>query len=69
VKRNGFIKELVSKGCYMRRHGMKHDIYVNPKNSRKAPVLRHREIRNSLCKLIKETTRNKIKGGIYEKII
>ena len=48
---------------------MKHDIYVNPKNSRKAPVLRHREIRNSLCKLIKETTRNKIKGEIYEKII
>jgi len=36
VKRKEFIKELVEAGCYLKRHGSKHDIYVNPKSGRMA---------------------------------
>jgi len=53
VKRRDLIRELVGEGCYLRRHGKKHDIYINPKNSKKAPVPRHPEIRESLCELIR----------------
>ncbi len=54
MKRKEFIKELVEAGCYLKRHGSKHDIYVNPKNGRKAPVPRHGEIKNTLCELIRK---------------
>jgi len=54
VKRNAFIKELVKKGCYLRRHGMKHDIYANPVTGRKSPVPRHMEIKDSLCRMIRK---------------
>ncbi|RKY40189.1 MAG: addiction module toxin, HicA family [Candidatus Omnitrophota bacterium] len=54
MKRKEFIKELVKAGCYLKRHGSKHDIYINPKNGRKAPVPRHAEIKNTLVKLIKK---------------
>ncbi|MCK4353608.1 type II toxin-antitoxin system HicA family toxin [candidate division WOR-3 bacterium] len=53
MKRVAFIKELVRAGCYLRRHGKKHDIYANSVTGRKAPVPRHSEIKESLCKLIK----------------
>jgi len=52
VKRGNFIKELVNAGCYLKRHCKKHDIYANPNNNRQAPVPRHPEIKESLCKLI-----------------
>jgi mRNA interferase HicA len=54
VKRRDFIRELVDDGCYLKRHGSKHDIYVNSKNGRKAPVPRHSDIKRSLCELIKK---------------
>lgn len=54
MKRRDFIRELVRAGCYLERHGKKHDLYVNPHNGRKAPVPRHTEIKNSLCDLIRE---------------
>ncbi|TET82778.1 addiction module toxin, HicA family [candidate division TA06 bacterium] len=41
MKRYALIRELVDAGCYMKRRGKKRDIYVNPKNGRKAPVPRH----------------------------
>ena len=37
----------------MLRHGVRHDIYENPAKGRKAPVPRHSEIKNSLCRLIR----------------
>jgi predicted RNA binding protein YcfA (HicA-like mRNA interferase family) len=43
---------LANNGCYLKRHGSNHDIFVNPRNGRKAPVPRHPEIKDSLCKLI-----------------
>jgi predicted RNA binding protein YcfA (HicA-like mRNA interferase family) len=54
VNRSTFIRELNDEGCYLHRHGKKHDIYANPKNEKKAPVPRHTEIKDSLCKLIKK---------------
>jgi len=54
VKRNALIKDLVKSGCYLKRHGSRHDIYANPKNGKQAPVPRHSEIRESLVRLIKK---------------
>lgn len=54
MKRKGFIRELVKAGCYIKRHGANHDIYMNPRTGRKAPVPRHTEIKESLCKLIRK---------------
>ena len=53
MKRNTLIRKLVDEGCYLKRHGKKHDIYVNPKNGRKTPIPRHSELKESLCELIK----------------
>jgi predicted RNA binding protein YcfA (HicA-like mRNA interferase family) len=54
VKRTEFIKELAAAGCFLKRHGKKHDIYVNPTNGTRSPVPRHKEIKNSLCELIRK---------------
>ena len=54
MKRRAFIRELTKAGCYLKRRGKKHDIYVNPKTGRKAPVPRHTEIKDSLCELIRK---------------
>ncbi|MDZ7291081.1 MAG: type II toxin-antitoxin system HicA family toxin [candidate division KSB1 bacterium] len=48
------MQELVHSGCYLKRHGRKHDIYANPKKGRNAPVPRHAEIEDSLCELIRK---------------
>jgi mRNA interferase HicA len=32
VKRGKLIRALVAAGCYLKRHGKKHDICVNPNN-------------------------------------
>jgi len=53
MKREEFIRELTQAGCVLHRHGGKHDIYRNPANGRRAPVPRHREIGDSLCRLIR----------------
>ena len=52
MKRENFIRELIQSGCYLKRHGSRHDIYANPKNGTQAPIPRHSEIKESLCKLI-----------------
>ena len=54
MKRGNFIRELVDAGCYLARHGKKHDIYVNPKTGKKSPVPRHAEIKEGLCELIRK---------------
>jgi hypothetical protein len=53
LNRQRFIRELVDKGCYLKRHGKKHDIFANPSKGRIAPVPRHSEIKESLCELIR----------------
>ncbi|HEX9732846.1 MAG TPA: type II toxin-antitoxin system HicA family toxin [Thermoanaerobaculia bacterium] len=54
MKRQAFIRELTAAGCYLKRHGKKHDVYANPSNGKTAPVPRHTEIRDSLCDLIRK---------------
>jgi predicted RNA binding protein YcfA (HicA-like mRNA interferase family) len=54
MKRQEFIRELERAGCILHRHGSRHDIYRNPANEKKAPVPRHRELRDSLCRLIRK---------------
>lgn len=54
MKRRALIKELTAGGCILVRHGKKHDVYRNPRTGHKAPVPRHREIADSLCKLIRK---------------
>ena len=52
MKRSKLIKRLVKAGCYLKRHGSRHDIYMNPRNGRHAPIPRHNEIKESLAKMI-----------------
>jgi len=47
------MRELVQEGCQLKRRGRRHDIYLNPRNGRQAPVPRHVEIKDSLCQLIR----------------
>ncbi len=54
MKRHDLIRELIDAGCYLKRHGKKHDIYSNLKNGKSAPVSRHTEIKESLCTLIRK---------------
>ena len=52
MNRGSLIQRLVKAGCYLKRHGHRHDIYVNPANGRQAPIPRHREIKDSLVNLV-----------------
>jgi hypothetical protein len=54
VKRTEFVREMISAGCFLRRHGNNHDIYMNPQNGKKAPVPRHNELKETLCDLIRK---------------
>jgi hypothetical protein len=54
MKTGNFIRELIEAGCYLKRHGKKHDIYPNPKTGAQAPAPRHPEIQETLCNLIRK---------------
>ncbi|MFN7942047.1 MAG: type II toxin-antitoxin system HicA family toxin [Thermoanaerobaculia bacterium] len=54
MKRTAFLRELAQKGCVLHRHGGRHDLFRNPRNGRKAPVPRHPEVKDSLCRLIRK---------------
>jgi predicted RNA binding protein YcfA (HicA-like mRNA interferase family) len=50
---------LEQSGCYLIRHGAKHDIYHNPSNGKSEPVPRHKEINERLAKkIIKSLTQD-----------
>ena len=53
MNRSEFVRELTQGGCRLLRHGARHDIYENAANGQRAPVPRHAEIRDSLCRLIR----------------
>jgi mRNA interferase HicA len=53
LKRNDLIKELTKAGCFLKRHGSRHDIYENSNNGKIAPIPRHNDIKETLCRLIK----------------
>ena len=54
MKIAAFLRELAQKGCVLHRHGGRHDLWLNPRNGRKAPVPRHNDIKESLCRLIRK---------------
>jgi mRNA interferase HicA len=53
LKRRELIRQLERAGCTLRRSSGGHDIYFNPRTGRSAPVPRHAEIPDSLCRLIR----------------
>ncbi len=52
MKRRDLIRKLKKSGCQLDRHGVQHDLYLNPANGKKAPFPRHSEISESLCRVI-----------------
>ena len=54
MKRKRLVQDLEAAGCVFLRHGANHDLFMNPKNGRKAPVPRHREVKDTLCVLIRK---------------
>ena len=52
MKRRDLVRLLITHQCHLHRHGSNHDIYINIRNGRKAPIPRHAEIKESLVKLI-----------------
>jgi hypothetical protein len=54
MKRAEFVREIEGKGCELLRHGSRHDVYINTANGRKAPVPRHSELKNTLCREIRK---------------
>jgi hypothetical protein len=46
------VRLLEENACHLLRHGSNHDIYQNQKTGTRAPVPRHREIPDSLAKII-----------------
>ncbi len=56
MKRGHFIRELINAGCYLKRHGKKHDLYANPHNGKQSSVPRHSEIKETIVEEIKKTT-------------
>ncbi|MFP4546603.1 MAG: type II toxin-antitoxin system HicA family toxin [Fidelibacterota bacterium] len=54
MKRTILLKYLVKNHCILKRHGSKHDIYVNIITGKQTPIPRHSEISESLAKLIKK---------------
>ena len=54
MKRKDLIRQIEGEGCYLLRHGSRHDVYINPKNGMKQPIPRHREVDENLVKHIKK---------------
>ncbi|QEP41985.1 type II toxin-antitoxin system HicA family toxin [Ectothiorhodospiraceae bacterium BW-2] len=54
MKRKKFIQLLERQGCYLLRHGSRHDIYINPATGQRQPVPRHPDIDEMLVKHIKK---------------
>ncbi|MBI5595516.1 MAG: type II toxin-antitoxin system HicA family toxin [Elusimicrobia bacterium] len=54
MKRRDLIRELVAAGCYLKRHGSRHDLYANPGTGRIAPVPRHNDIAETLAAVIRK---------------
>ena len=54
MNRNELLRQLLKAGCVLKRHGSRHDIYMNPSTGQKQPVPRHKEIDNALARHIKK---------------
>uniref|UniRef100_UPI003FEEBC1F type II toxin-antitoxin system HicA family toxin n=1 Tax=Prevotella sp. TaxID=59823 RepID=UPI003FEEBC1F len=54
MKHSELIRALIKAGCFIKRHGSKHDIWVNPKTGGRTSVPRHgsKEIADETVKSI-----------------
>ncbi len=52
MKRIDLIRKLEDGGCFLIRHGGKHDWYKNPQTGASQPIPHHREIKDFLAKHI-----------------
>ncbi|MBP89315.1 MAG: addiction module toxin, HicA family [Planctomycetaceae bacterium] len=52
MKRRNLIRHIEKHGCHLDREGRKHSIYRNPENGRCVAVPRHREIKETLARVI-----------------
>ncbi|MBT3881034.1 MAG: type II toxin-antitoxin system HicA family toxin [Candidatus Scalindua sp.] len=52
MKRKDLIKTIEGLGCYLVRHGGKHDWYTNPETKTSQPAPKHKEINEHLAKHI-----------------
>jgi mRNA interferase HicA len=54
MKRRNLVSYLEKNGCFLKRHGANHDIFINTNNGKKASIPRHREIRETITIVIKK---------------
>ena len=52
MKRSEFLRRINGLGCELLRLGNRHDIYINTNNGKRAPIPRHKEIADTLTKII-----------------
>ena len=52
MKRRDLEKRLRQAGCYLKREGASHSLWINPKNGTIEAVPRHNEIKEALAKKI-----------------
>ncbi len=52
MKRRDLEKRLRQVGCYLKREGASHSLWINPKNGTIEAVPRHNEIKEALAKKI-----------------
>jgi mRNA interferase HicA len=52
MKRRDLIRHLRQNGCTLDREGARHSIYRNPANGRCAAVPRHREVKDTVARVI-----------------
>jgi mRNA interferase HicA len=52
MKRSSLLQHLRRHGCYLKREGGKHSLWMNPKTGAVEAVPRHTEIANQLAKKI-----------------
>jgi hypothetical protein len=52
MKRNELLRPLRRFGCFLKREGSDHSIYINPLNGKIEAIPRHIEIDNNLVKKI-----------------
>jgi mRNA interferase HicA len=52
MKRNDLEKKLRRAGCYLKREGSEHSLWINPKTGAVEAVPRHREIKEFLARKI-----------------
>ena len=52
MKRRDLEKKLRIAGCYLKREGSSHSLWINPKNGKIEAIPRHKEIKEPLARKI-----------------